>query len=117
MVESCVKATKRLIFGAVKSNILYSRDFEFLVAQCVSLLNKRPVAFKECLRSEIGDSVPEAITPEILIYGHPLLSINLIPYLQQTPADADWALNSGPLDVIKSTYSKLNKVRNKLIDL
>ena len=64
IVESCVKLTKRLLFGAIKNYVLKPRDFEFTVAKTVNILNKRPVAFKEVLRDNSSDEIPEVITPK-----------------------------------------------------
>lgn len=83
LVESLVKITKRLIYGAIKNCILPLRQFEFFIEQTIHLANRRPIAFKEALRD--GISVPDAITPEILIHGQELLSLNLIPELQVNP--------------------------------
>ena len=81
LVETCVKMSKRLIHGALRNNVLDFRDFEFFVEQSVHLVNRHPIAFKERMRDSITDEVPDAITPEILIHGHELLSINIIPDL------------------------------------
>ena len=91
LVETCVKMSKRLIHGALRNNVLDFRDFEFFVEQTVHLVNRRPIAFKEGIRDSITDEVPDAITPEILIHGHELLSINIIPDLQGNPdEDLNW---------------------------
>ena len=115
MVESCVKLTKRLIYGSVRNYVLEFRDFEFIVCQTIHMVNRRPVAFKEALRDSVD--VPEPITPEKLIHGHELVSINVIPDLQSIPSesDPDWQMDNPP-QVILDRYSKLRKVRSKLIE-
>jgi len=114
MVEVMVKMVKRLIFGSIKNNVLPLRQFEYLVEQVVHLCNKRPVAFKDSLRdSEIN--IPESISPEKLIHGYDLVSVNLIPDLQPRPDDPDFSLS--PIDKITDSYDKLRRVRNNLIDL
>ena len=50
LVEICVKFTKRLLFGAIKTNVLKYHDFELVVHQIKSILNKRPISLKESLR-------------------------------------------------------------------
>ena len=117
MVESCVKLTKRLIFGAVRNNVLELEDFQFLISQTIHLVNRRPVAFKEALRDCSPETNIDVITPEILIHGHELLSLNVIPDLSSDPdPDPDWQ-NSDPLKYIKNGYQKLKSVREKLFDL
>ena len=115
IVESCVKLTKRLIYGAIKKTVLPLRQFEFIIAQTVSLVNKRPVALKEYLRS--NESIPEAITPEMLVHGHSLLSANIVPHLQPVPDDPDWSSATDPAAAIHDMYQKLRKVREELIKI
>ena len=116
MVEVCVKLSKRLIFGAIKNNLLDYPDFEFLVSYVVHLANRRPIAFKEALRDDKLDSVPDPITPEHLIRGYELTSLNIIPDLQNTPViDPDWKDDSSRS--IKDAYAKLRKVRTELLKI
>ena len=115
MVESCVKLTKRLIFGAIGNNVLPVKDFEFLIAHTNHLINRRPVAFKESLRDNDGEGVPESITPECLIRGYDLLSVNVIPELHDD-SEISWE----PQQIsnnIRENYEKLKRVRSKLIAL
>lgn len=115
LVEICVKLTKRLIFGSIKNNILSYYEFEFLVCNITHLANRRPIAFKESLRESEINNVPEPITPELLIRGYELTSINLIPDLQDYQhSDIEWQPNSD-VSSIKNSYSKLRKVRSELI--
>ena len=116
LVEICVKLVKRLIFGSIKNNILEYHDFEFLIYYVVHLINRRPIAFKEALRDPNLDTVPEPITPEHLIRGYELTSINIIPDLQDVPSsDPDWSANLNAS--IKDQYKKLRKVRSDLINI
>ena len=64
---------KKLIFGAIKNNVLNYDEFEFLVCNVIHIVNRRPIAFKEALRENSVD-VPEPLTPEILLRGHELSS-------------------------------------------
>ncbi len=116
LVESCVKLTKKLIYGAIRNNILSYFDFEFIISQTVHLTNRRPIAFKESLRSNTINDLPEPITPELLLKGHNLVSLNIIPGLQPDPdPDPSWKLS--PVDKARSSFKNLRKVRERLIEL
>ena len=80
------------------------------------LVNKRPVAFKEAVRDCVGDDVPDPITPEMLLYGRSLPSVNCIPSLQPIDDDHDPDYAS-PSKCIKESFNKLQKVRTKMLDL
>ena len=105
-----------MIFGAIKNYILEYEDFQFTVALTVHIINKRPVAFKDALRTdyEDEDNLPEPITPEKLIHGYELPSLNIIPDLQGSDddTDPDWTPSQ-----IKNTFSKLQKVRSNLLEI
>ena len=61
-------------------------------------------------------NVPEVITPEKMIYGRDLISVNIVPSLYMDPdleGDPSFDLN---LDVIDN-YNKLRKVRNNLFQI
>ena len=113
LVESCIKLTRRLLYGSIKNNILNLRDFEIhSVYNTIHLVNRRPIAFKEGLRDTTGDEVPQIVTPEMLIHGRSLASINVIPHLQSIPEpNPEWC------DNIPSKFEKLQKVRHNLIRL
>ena len=111
LVEICVKMVKKLIFGAVRNNVLSYFDFQFLISNVVHLLNRRPIAFQSALRDS-SINVPEPITPEMLIRGYELTSLNLIPDLQPLPEDLDF---NPSFDSINQTFQKLSKVRSNLI--
>ena len=111
LVESGVKIAKKLIFGFKRRRCLDYCDFEFLISDVNHLINKRPVAFLETARDDSLDDVPEAITPEMLLFGHSLPSINVIPGLQPIPDDPDYAPNQ-----IRDTYAKLRKVRESILE-
>ena len=98
--------------------ILTFRDFEFLICKTIHLVNRRPIAFKEALRDSHLD-VPDPITPELLIRGYTLPSINLIPELQGFPneIDPEWSANIHPSNNVKCKFEKLQKVRSNLIEL
>ena len=88
LVESCVKLVKRLIYISVKNIFLKYFDFEFLIFQTIHLVNRRPVAFRESLRdANLKEEIPAPITPEILLKGYELVSLNIIPGLQPVEPD------------------------------
>lgn len=114
LVEVCVKMIKKLIFGAIKTNVLTYIDFEYLICNVIHIVNRRPIAFKEALRGDSTD-VPEPLTPEIVIRGHELSSLNLIPELQPVPFDDDDFIPDIPSNIRESNI-KLCKVRKRLYD-
>ena len=120
LVESAVKLVKRLLHGSVRNNVLDFPDLEYLVCYVVHLVNRRPLTFKESLRqSPQSDlSMPFPITPEILMKGHELLSVNVIPHIRDTPDDndPDWETFNNP-GSIKNGYERLNKCREVLLKL
>ena len=115
LVEVCVKMIKRLLFGAIKNNVLTYYDFDFLVSNVVHLVNRRPIAFKDALRDNNTDFVPEPITPEQLIRGYELSSLNLIPDLQPF-SDPVYDGNTNTTSV-QDGYFKLRKIRESLVDM
>ena len=117
MVESCVKITKRLIFGSIKNIILPLRDFEFILNQTIHIANKRPIAFKETLRDSNFNEVPDIISPESLIRGYHLFSINIIPQFHEISDDLSWDPDTQPCDRVKNNFEKMQKVRKNLKDL
>jgi hypothetical protein len=96
LIEIMVKLVKRLLSGSVGNLVLDYFQFEFLVIQACNLVNKRPIAYKSSLRdTNPNDYVPEPITPEILIKGYNLVTLNLIPNLQhRDPLDPEWYLRA-----------------------
>ena len=114
LVESAVKLVKRLIYGAVGKNILNYFDFEFLVSNSVHLVNRRSVAFKDCIQS-YKETVPEPITPAMLILGYTLPSATCVPNVEPDPEPEDWRID--PSNVVNIDYTKLKNVRAKSIDL
>jgi len=114
MVEVMVKLVKRLIYGSVKTNVLKLREFEFLVEQIIHIANRRPVAFKETLRDSDID-VPDPISPEKLIHGFDLISVNVIPQLQPVPVDLDFS--NDPVANVRDSYDGIRRVRERLIKI
>jgi len=117
LVECCVKLVKRLIYGAIKKSVLEYNDFAFLISQTVHLVNRRPVSFKETLRDDSMNEFPAPITPEILLKGYELTSLNLIPSLQPIPVDPDWHKECSAPEVVRDNFSKLAKARQSLVKI
>ena len=91
---------------SIGTNILEIRDFEFLLRQVRSLINKRPIAFKESLRDEDIHSL-NPITPEMLLRGYEAVTINLVPELQPLPDLDDYSEQKSHSDMVKDKYAKL----------
>lgn len=110
LVESAVKLVKKLIFGSI-NNIISYFDMEFLISELINIVNKRPVALKESLRdNEVN--VPVPITPELLVHGYKLPTVNCIPALHVDDADVDYSDHAG---VIKGNFDHLRKIRENLL--
>ena len=108
LVEVMVKFTKKLLYGSMGRNVLDFKEFEFIVIKTNHLINRRPIAFKQALTDTSGNYVPDPITPEMLIHGRELVSLNLIPDLH--PVSDEWKP-----ETIKDSFLKLRKVREKLV--
>ena len=111
VVESCVKLVKTMIVKSIRKVVLDYFDFEMIINQTVHLVNKRPLAFKEGLRSLNIDETPEPITPEMLLRGYDTCSINIIPSLQGAVEDPSYGE-----EVVSSRYHKLSIVRSNLLE-
>ena len=112
LVEISVKLTRDLISGAVRNLVLGKDDFNFIIKQTVHIVNRRPIAFKDALRDTNSVDLPEIITPEQLIYGRVLTSINIIPELQ--PNDLSKLAPENPN--YSEAFVKLSQVRQRLVE-
>lgn len=75
--------------------------------------NRRPIPFKEFQWESKLIKAPNLITPEHLIHG---FTVNLLPDLfVENSDDSDWQANNSKS--IQTSYSKLAKVRNQLLDI
>ena len=111
LIEVCIKAVRKMIYGALKNNVLDYFSFDFFIKECMQLVNRRPIALKDCLRDgELG--LPEAITPEMLLKGYEPAVINVIPELVMQ--DDEFLV--GKMPAVDSVLTKLNKVRKGLIE-
>ena len=115
LVESCVKLVKRLISGAIGKTVLPLPQFDLVLAQTVHIVNKRPVALKDILRSNLAETDEDVspITPELLLEGYELPCLNFIP----GNLDNEWKPSKDPVDDIKSNFSKLTRIREKLSEI
>ena len=86
LVERLIKITKDLLYSSMRKKVLNIPGLESLLVQVKHLLNKRPVAFKERARISPSDEELEPISPEMLIYGRELPTLNL----QFHHKDPDW---------------------------
>ena len=93
--------------------ILESHDFDLLVCKVAHLINRRPISFKVTLRESLDASMLEPITPEHLLYGRELLSVNIVPGLQEQNCSEPY----DSVDHIRVEASKLRKALDKLNNL
>ena len=112
IVESAVKAVKKLIYSSIRKTVLQFEDFELLVAETINIVNKRPVHIKEALRDS-SNTEPFALTPELIVRGYELPNMNLIPDLQPVLEDPDW--NNARSHEVRHKFKKLNDVRATLM--
>lgn len=118
LVETCVKQTKMLLLKSIGKHVLTYPDFELLIFKTNHLINRRPISFKEGLRdTSTNDDVPDPITPEQLMYGRDLISLNVIPHIQPDFEDDD-LLNPQQLpQIVRDESFKLRKSLAKLSHL
>lgn len=115
LVESCVKIVKKLIYGSIRKLVLPDEDFSFIIRQVVHLSNRRPISFQDTLRDSSNEfELPLPISPEILLNGRELVSLNVVPYLQENCEDNNWTPDDDNLLTIGRNYTKLLKARTYL---
>ena len=116
-VESMVKQVKHVLAAAMNKQKLSLREFEILVAEAKDLINKRPIGFKNMLSSnEVDYEYPFVITPELLLKGYEVPSVNVLPGFGSPDEikDSDW-LPSAP-NIFKD-FKHLHIARNRIFDL
>ena len=117
LVEVIVKFTKRLLFGALKNNVLDALQFEVIIELLINLLNKRPVAFKQTLTNSYVEEIPEPIMPEMLIKSYEIMSINFFSdrlissrknpeWKNDTNLEQDYNKFQNVIDRIRCSYQK-----------
>ena len=116
LIEICVKMVKRLIHATIKNNIVSYEVFEYLISEAVHLVNKRPISFKEAIRDDSITDVPTVITPEMIIHGFDLPSLNVIPNFQVNPSDdVEWLSECNKIGHSNDMFEKIRKVRANMI--
>ena len=114
LVERLIKITKDLLYSSMRSRVLNLHDFESLLAQVKHLLNKRPIAFKDTVRVSPADEEIEPVSPELLIYGRELPTLNL----QFHHRDPDWqSPNPKDSEQINKQLKKYIETKNMLNQL
>ena len=115
LVESCVKLSKRLINGSIRNSVLKIPEFELIIAQSVHLANKRPICFKDGLRStDVMEEIPAPITPELLIKGYDTPSINILPEGRSGEEFHIWSNRNENLRSLSLSSDKLKTARENL---
>lgn len=113
LVENCVKQVKALIIKSIGKVILDYPSFQLLISKTNHVINRRPVAFKEALRdSNYSDDVPVPITPEMLLYGRELISLDIWPEIQSQNV----SVGDFNVDCIKNEYKNLLTVNKRLVE-
>lgn len=115
LVETLIKQAKRLVYGSIRNNVIDYFDFELIIQEVASIMNKRPIAFLPALRENSIDEIGEAISPEMLVHGNILPTVNCIPQLQPDAEEEEWT-PPGSAE-IPAVYRKLQKIRSQLADL
>ena len=111
LVDTCVKMVKRLVYGAIRNNVIGYSDFEYLVAEATHVINRRPIGFLEALRdSSVDELLPVTLTPEMIIYGHELISLNVIPDLERD--SQNWTP-----DAHITMHNKLGEIRGSMLNI
>lgn len=113
LIETCNRMIRKILYGSVRNLILNVSDLNFVVSKVISILNKRPLTFKETLRTNSELDVPETITPEMLLYGRPLNYLSIIPEFY--PADI-CNLDCDNIDYVKE-LEKLKKLSARISEL
>lgn len=111
-----VKQVKHIIVAGLGNRIVPLSEFQFIVAEAECLVNKRPIALKSLLSANDKDpDLPCAITPELLIRGYEVPSMNILPVESgDSLDDMDWLPNSSK---VFEDFASLNKTRSKIHSL
>ena len=87
-VENLVKQVKLMINSSIARRSLPFDQFNLFIKECKMLINKRPTAYKRLLTDQSSHEDFEVITPELLIYGHEIPAISVVPHLDSELADS-----------------------------
>ena len=116
-VESLIAQIKHILHAGIGKKLLTLRSFEFLVAETAHLMNKRPIALKEMLSAnEVTNEVPFALTPEIILKGYSVPSMNILPLESKDDlVDQTWSPDGA--SKLYESFRQLSTVRNNISDL
>jgi hypothetical protein len=79
------------------------------------LINKRPVAYKQCLIDPKDDPSLGVITPELLLKGYDVPSLSMIPQLNLDLKDPDYVSNLNPSKaMLFESFENLRKSKSEL---
>ena len=96
--------------------MLSLREFEFVVAEAEHLVNKRPIGLRSMLPPNKASDLPFSITPEILIKGYTIPSLNILPSATSEQLDdPDWS--PAKCSALFDSFRHLNSVRNNIASL
>ena len=102
-----MKLYKKLLYGCIRNNIINYSDFELVVAECTHIMNRRPIGFRDALRdTSTRDTIPNCVTPEMIVFGRELISVNILPMDNET----DWKPPGSPI----ALFQNLAKLRHSL---
>ena len=116
IIESLVKVVKRVFYGTIGNSVLNVFDFIHLIKHAIHTCNRRPVAYKYNLRDTgLQHEIPFAITPENLVKGRELETINILPTRNDDErSDPSWILSEGTEQQIVKSFDKLSAARRTL---
>lgn len=116
-IESLVKQVKILVNNACKTNILKSKDFQFLIKEICMIINKRPIAYKNNLTSAQRDNdFPLCMTPELIVKGYDVPSVTIMPQLYENEDD-NFFMKDDSREVwekVFHSFKKMQKIRNRI---
>ena len=117
IIEICVKQSKSLINKTISKGMLELEDFTLLITKVIHIINRRPIAFQESLReSQQQLDFPDPITPEQLLRGYDVVSVDIIPQLDQDNTDPSYIPGGCPdrTTTIKENFNQLHEASERL---
>ena len=119
-VETLIGQVKRVLYASIGKRLLNLRQFQFVVSEAQSLVNKRPIAYKEALSSgRVEDLNQLVITPETLIRGYEAPTFNILPHLSSDELkDKTWNSDKpASTDELVEYFHSFSRARNELYEL
>lgn len=114
LVENLVKQVKLMINSSIARRCLPYDQFHLFVKECKMLINKRPVACKRLLTDQTSHENFEAITPEVLIYGHEIPALSVIPHLDSELADSFTLEHDPSRDILLEHLKNLREAKKEV---